>query len=233
MVRSAVAALGALWSGIAFVAGGGNPFVMAAFAVVYMLPMLYRFTQSAHAVRWMDTCFPQGLMLTNMGQRSGAVGCLSFTVISLGLVTVEEHDSVAMVVVIRGATFAVGVVAAIFINWLLWPFVARHELRKAVSTMMFFLSVVYRSKSSLGKGCRARGLIQYAAGVVGRYLYYEEGQEPSPEDIQHSEILEGRMREGFVRIRQLMVSNGDHSARLSSILPRIGIYRRADQESRL
>ncbi len=42
-------------------------------------------------------------------------------------------------------------------------------------------------------------------GVVGRYVYYEEGHEPGPEDIQRSEILEGRMREGFVRIRQLMV----------------------------
>jgi hypothetical protein len=41
---------------------------------------------------------------------------------------------------------------------------------------------------------------------VAKYIYFEEGKEPTPEDIVKSEILEGRIREGFVRIRQLLVS---------------------------
>jgi hypothetical protein len=45
----------------------------------------------------------------------------------------------------RGLAFVVGVVAAVVINWILWPFIARHELRKAVSAMLFFLSIIYRS----------------------------------------------------------------------------------------
>lgn len=36
-------------------------------------------------------------------------------------------------------------------------------------------------------------------------MYYEEGQEPTMEDIEASEVLEGRLREGFVRLRQLLV----------------------------
>lgn len=51
--------------------------------------------------------------------------------------------------------------------------------------MLFFLSIVYRS-------------------IVAKYIYYEQGHKPTAEDIQRSEILEGRLREGFVRIRQLM-----------------------------
>lgn len=43
-------------------------------------------------------------------------------------------------------------------------------------------------------------------GVVAQYVYFEEGNEPTPEVIRHSEMLEGRLREGFVRIRQLLVS---------------------------
>lgn len=43
------------------------------------------------------------------------------------------------------------------------------------------------------------------SGIVSRYVYYEEGHEPTQEDIQASEILEGRLREGFVRLRQLLV----------------------------
>ncbi|KAH0601692.1 hypothetical protein MHUMG1_00571 [Metarhizium humberi] len=72
------------------------------------------------------------------------------------------------------------------INWVLWPFVARRELRHALSSMLFFMSILYRN-------------------VVGSYVYFSDGKEPKPEDIQRSEILEGRLREGFVRIRQLLV----------------------------
>ena len=74
----------------------------------------------------------------------------------------------------------------IVVNWVLWPFVARHELRFALSSMLFFMSIIYRS-------------------VVAKYVYFEEGKEPTPEDIRRSEMLEGRLREGFVRIRQLLV----------------------------
>ena len=63
-VRTFCAAIGATWGGLAYIADNGNPYVMAIFAAVYMIPMLYRFTQSSHP-------------------RSGVVGCLSFTVVSL------------------------------------------------------------------------------------------------------------------------------------------------------
>lgn len=43
-------------------------------------------------------------------------------------------------------------------------------------------------------------------GIVAKYIYYEQGHKPTAEDIQRSELLEGRLREGFVRVRQLMVS---------------------------
>lgn len=42
---------------------------------------------------------------------------------------------------------------------------------------------------------------------MSKYVYYEAGQEPTKDDIEASEILEGRLREGFVRLRQLLVSS--------------------------
>lgn len=42
---------------------------------------------------------------------------------------------------------------------------------------------------------------------MAKYIYFEEGKEPTPEDIVHSEVVEGRIREGFVRIRQLLVKH--------------------------
>lgn len=72
------------------------------------------------------------------------MGCLSFTVTSLRLMT--DGESPVTIAISHGLAFVVGVVAAVVINWILWPFVARHELRKAVSAMLFFLSIIYRSK---------------------------------------------------------------------------------------
>lgn len=164
--RVLCAVLGSLWAGLSYAAGDGNPYTIAVFAVVFMLPMIYRYTLSTHP-------------------RSGLVGCISFTVVSLAEITAQGRPSPATVAATHGVAMIVGVVASIIVNWILWPFVARHDLRKAVASMMFYCSIVYRS-------------------IVSRYVYYEEGNEPTQEDIRSSEILEGRMREGFVRLRQLL-----------------------------
>lgn len=49
-MRALCVTLGAVWAGVAYAARNGNPYVMAVFALIYMLPMLYRFTQSSHPV---------------------------------------------------------------------------------------------------------------------------------------------------------------------------------------
>ncbi|TGJ80598.1 hypothetical protein E0Z10_g8157 [Xylaria hypoxylon] len=164
--RAFCAVLGSIWAALAYAAGNGNPYVMAAFAVIFMLPMMYRYTQSTHP-------------------RSGMVGCISFTVISLSEVIEGGRPSVAEIAATRGASMVFGVVASIIVNWVLWPFVARHDLRKGIASMIFNCSIAYRS-------------------IISQYAYYEEGDAPTEEDIKASEILEGRLREGFVRLRQLL-----------------------------
>ena len=166
MVRMSCAALGAIWGGLAYAAGNGNPYVIAAFAAIYAVAMLYRFTQSSHP-------------------RSGVVGCISFTVVSLSIYTKVSQGSVVHMAWTRGLAFLLGIAAAIVVNWVLWPFVARHELRKSLSAMLLHCAILYRA-------------------VVSKYVYYIEGQQPGPSDLARSEMLEGRLREGFVRIQQLL-----------------------------
>jgi hypothetical protein len=48
VTRALCGVLGALWGGLSYAAGNGNPYVMAVFAAIYMIPMIYRFTQSTH-----------------------------------------------------------------------------------------------------------------------------------------------------------------------------------------
>ncbi|KAK7418561.1 Zinc finger protein containing five transmembrane domains [Neonectria punicea] len=167
VMRAFAAILGAVWSGAAYAAGNGNPFVMAAFAAIYMVPMLFRYTQSSHP-------------------RSGLVGCLSFTVISLGLRDQSDASSAALLAMHMGLVFFVSTSTAIVLNSLLWAFGARRELRFALSSMLFFMSVMYRN-------------------VVANYVYFDEGEDPTPEDITRSEILESRMRQGFSHVRELLV----------------------------
>ena len=165
-VRSLCAALGATWAGLGWAAGSGNPYVVAAFAAIYMFPMLHRFTQSSHP-------------------RSGLAGCFSFTVVSLGAYTNGAQPSIIQFAWTRGLAFLIGIIAALIANWVLWPFIARHELRKSLSAMLLHSAILYR-------------------GVVARYIYYAEHDAPGSADIERSEMLEGRLREGFVRIRQLL-----------------------------
>lgn len=148
ITRSLSAVLGAIWGGLSYRAAHGNPYVMAVFAALYMGPMIYRFTQSSHP-------------------RSGIIGCVSFVVTSLALKNADGLPSVVRIAWTRGVAFVIGVVAAVVVNWVLWPFVARHELRKALSGMMIYSSIIYR-------------------GVVARYVYYDQGEEPSEGDIERS-----------------------------------------------
>ncbi|KAL9604542.1 MAG: hypothetical protein Q9219_000507 [cf. Caloplaca sp. 3 TL-2023] len=159
-------ALGAVWGGLACAAGRGNPYVMAVFAAVFMVPMLHRYTQSPHP-------------------RSGIAGCISFTLVSLSTFADDGRASTITIAWTRGLALGVGIFASLLTNWILWPFVARHELRKSLSSMMLHLAILYR-------------------GVVSKYIYYDEDHQPSPQDIERSEMLEGRLREAFVRIRQLI-----------------------------
>lgn len=138
---------------------------MAVFAAVFMIPMLYRFTQSSHP-------------------RSGLVGCMSFVVVSLGANVADGHPSIVQIAWTRGLAFMVGTISAVVVNWMLWPFVARHELRKALSAMMVYSSIIYRGKPPL-RGVYA-GLIVHRPGVVAKYVYYEQGKEPDKEDIEGS-----------------------------------------------
>ncbi|KAI3330178.1 hypothetical protein F4824DRAFT_492382 [Ustulina deusta] len=152
--RAFCAVLGSLWAGLSYAAGNGNPYVIAVFASIFMLPMMYRYTQSTHP-------------------RSGMVGCISFTVVSLSEVIEKGRPSVADIAATRGASMLFGVVASVIVNWILWPFVARHDLRKGLALMIFNCS------------------------IISQYAYYEDGDAPTEQDIRASEIIEGRLREGF------------------------------------
>ncbi|KAF8422071.1 Fusaric acid resistance protein-like-domain-containing protein [Tirmania nivea] len=165
IVRTVAATIGAAWGGLAYAVGHGNPYIMAAFATIYMFPAVYRFTTSSHP-------------------RSGLMACLSFSVVSLATYNRHGFPSAVQIAWTRGLAIVIGICAAVVVNWCIWPFVARHELRKAISAMMLNLAIIY-------------------SGIVARYIYHEEGMNPTEEDVEKSAMLDAKIREMFLRIREL------------------------------
>ena len=184
ITRAFCGVLGAVWGGLTYGADDGNPYVMAIFAAIYMLPMIYRFTQSSHP-------------------RSGIVGCVSFVVVSLDAKAAEGLPSVIQIAWTRGLAFAIGVAAAVTVNWIIWPFVARHELRKALSSMLIYSSIIYR-------------------GVVAKYVYYEEGKEPGKEDIERSGSFKPQLLRLLCANFALRNARGSSSRRFRSHSPTNG-----------
>ncbi len=99
----------------------------------------------------------------------------------------------------------VGVVASVVINWIIWPFVARHELRKAMSEMMFFMSVAYRSESSFVKLLDCLLAANSTKVLLADTFTTIKVTAQQRKTLSVLRSLKGRLREGFVRIRQLMV----------------------------
>lgn len=90
---------------------------------------MFRFTSSSHP-------------------RSGLMGCISYSVVSLNAYALHgstvDISSPAKIAWTRGVSLIVGIVTAVVVNWVIWPFVARHELRKSLSFMMLNLGISYR-----------------------------------------------------------------------------------------
>lgn len=68
--------------------------------------------------------------------------------VSLGAYTIDGQPSITEIAWTRGLAVVVGVVSAVVVNWILWPFIARHELRKAISAMLIYSSIIYRGERS-------------------------------------------------------------------------------------
>jgi hypothetical protein len=86
---------------------------------------VFRFTSSSHP-------------------RSGLMACLSFSVVSMSAYNNYHNHPVTYIAWTRGIALLVGVVTTVLVNWVVWPFVARHELRKSLSSLLLNLGISYR-----------------------------------------------------------------------------------------
>lgn len=109
--------------------------------------------------------------------RSGLLACISFTFTSLSMYVNGLDGDIRIVETAwsQGCAVIVGVAASTVISWIFWPFVARKEVRKGMGIVLSQLSQCYQS-------------------VTDRYLYKDEGNDPTSLTLSLSEIREARMR---------------------------------------
>lgn len=128
--------------------------------------------------------------------RSGIMACLSFTVVSLSAYKLDGQYSTIEIAWTRGLALLVGMVTSVVVNLVVWPFVARHELRKSVSSMLLNLGISYRgvvARYAFRPSCTQ---MHGSRSTTIRYIYHDIGYEPTEEDVRKSEIQEARLREG-------------------------------------
>lgn len=169
LVRSAFCISGSVWAGIGFKAMNGNPYVLAVFCAIFMIPSMYRFILTGHP-------------------RSGLFGCMSFTIVSLQLVAQQQRHGPINVFKecwTRLVSLEVGLLVAVVISWLFWPFVARHEVRKFMSVLLSNISKCYQI-------------------VSDSYIYRDGGFQLTDLSLQLSEVRESRMRESIKAFETLL-----------------------------
>ncbi|ANB15586.1 Bre4p [Sugiyamaella lignohabitans] len=168
LVFSILCLTGSIWAGLGFRADEGNPYVLSVFCAIFMIPCLFRHISTSHP-------------------RSGMIGCMAFTLVSLSLYDrrpIRVNELFASVYP-RVLSCEVGVVVSLLINWIMWPFVARHEVRKSMSILLSNISRTYLL-------------------VSDRYLYRDQGDEPTPLALQLSEICENRVHRSMFVLQEMI-----------------------------
>jgi hypothetical protein len=169
MVRTMFCLAGSIWAGIGYRAGNGNPYILGVFCATFVLPCLYRFICSSHP-------------------RSGLISCICFTVVSLALYTDRRigYDlKIFTACWTRALSCEIGVAVAVLVNRILWPFTARTEVRKSMSTLLSHISMSFQL-------------------VTDRFVYRDRGDDPDELSLQLSEIRENRIMRSMFAFRELL-----------------------------
>lgn len=127
-IRTLAVVAGSIWGGLAMRARHANPYVIAAFSAIFMIPAIYRFIGTLHP-------------------RSGLLACASFTLVSLSMYSPPHKDGTPLNIFTgtwtRLVSLECGMVITVVLNWLFWPFVARTQVRKSVASLLSHISQSY------------------------------------------------------------------------------------------
>ncbi|SCU96362.1 LAME_0F15984g1_1 [Lachancea meyersii CBS 8951] len=148
----------------------GSPYVIATFASIFCVILSFNF-------------------FANGNRKSSFTGFICFVVIALEPYSKHApHLSQGFIwknTWVTGVALLCGILPSIPINWILWSFTARHELRLSVASLLAHISQSYQS-------------------VADRYLYRDAGDAPTELTLKFSNIREVRLSQSLIAVREML-----------------------------
>ncbi|KAG2171597.1 hypothetical protein INT43_008323, partial [Umbelopsis isabellina] len=124
--------------------------------------------------------------LATMFNRVAIVVLIAYEIVAVGeRVNPLPGESIEQMVLKRTITMLVGIGTALIFNWFLWPFVARHQLRKALADVILELG-------------------EYYAFLISAFLYDDVHRLPAAEDIKSCDKQERNLQRAIVACRDLL-----------------------------
>ncbi|KAI8391655.1 Fusaric acid resistance protein-like-domain-containing protein [Radiomyces spectabilis] len=162
--------------------GGLNPYVIAGIAVVLAIPFFY-------------------IHLATSYNKVGIITLISYMIIALNRYAAPvPGESISATVWKRTGTLVVGVIVALVLNWLIWPFIARDATREFVSAVI----------GDLG---------DYYTYLMGTFLYHDERVPPTQLDIVQSQKMENGIQKS-ITASSVLLQLTDHEPRLKGPFPK-------------
>ncbi|KAI8995021.1 Fusaric acid resistance protein-like-domain-containing protein [Pilobolus umbonatus] len=173
--------VGAFFGWAALVAGDGSPYLIAVFAVLLAIPSFY-------------------IHIGSTFNKVGLVILTTYMVVALGRYSNPPDETIVETVWKRTMTLIVGIMVALMLNTLVWPFVARHMVRKSIA------------------GCLIQ-LEDYYTYVMGTYLYHDPHTPPTDEEIIKGQKLESKIQSA-IDACTVLLDLTDHEPRFRGPFPK-------------
>ncbi|KAI9495945.1 hypothetical protein BDB00DRAFT_811080 [Zychaea mexicana] len=173
--------VGAFTGWAALEADGGSPYLLALFAVLLSIPFFY-------------------IHLASTYNKVGIVVLMTYMAVALSRHVTELSEPIHETVWKRTATVVVGILVAVILNWMIWPFVARHAVRKSVAGII----------GELG---------DYYTFLMGTFLFHDHQNLPSDEDEKKAQKMEGGIQKS-INACSVLLELTDHEPRLKGPFPK-------------
>lgn len=89
---------------------------------------------------------------------------------------------------------------ALFLNWTVWPFIAREAVRKTLASAI----------SDIG---------DYYSYIMGTFLYHDQGLFPTEDEFEEAEKMENKLEKKLIACNELLQLT-DHEPRLKGPFPK-------------
>ncbi|KAL9557711.1 hypothetical protein MBANPS3_001258 [Mucor bainieri] len=161
---------------------GGSGALLSGFAVVLALPFFYIHFSTSYS-------------------KVAIITLVTYMIIALSQYVKPIYpEQVSSMVWQRTLTLIIGLFAALILNWMVWPFIAREAIRETLA-------------------CTIGDLGDYFSYVMGTFLYHEEGLFPTQDEFKEAEKMERKL-EKMLNTCNVLLELTDHEPRLKGPFPK-------------